>query len=72
MEKRHLGRCRGFNPSSLAAGCAWLEGEYVSIAEARIPILDTGLTSSDDVGARQIVTNRRSDPQMAEPPGISR
>ena len=31
----------------LASGCAWIEGEYVPIAEARIPILDTGLTRSD-------------------------
>jgi branched-chain amino acid aminotransferase len=33
--------------SSLEAGCAWIEGEYVPIAEARIPILDTGFTRSD-------------------------
>jgi branched-chain amino acid aminotransferase len=31
----------------LAAGCAWIEGEYVPIAEARIPILDTGFVRSD-------------------------
>jgi branched-chain amino acid aminotransferase len=30
-----------------AAGCAWIEGSYVPIAEARIPILDTGFTRSD-------------------------
>jgi branched-subunit amino acid aminotransferase/4-amino-4-deoxychorismate lyase len=29
------------------AGCAWIEGEYVPIAQARIPILDTGFTRSD-------------------------
>jgi len=34
-------------PNPLASGCAWIEGEYVPIAEARIPILDTGLTRSD-------------------------
>jgi branched-chain amino acid aminotransferase len=28
-------------------GCAWIEGAYVPIAEARIPILDTGFTRSD-------------------------
>ena len=28
-------------------GCAWIEGEYVPIAEARIPILDTGFLRSD-------------------------
>jgi branched-chain amino acid aminotransferase len=28
-------------------GCAWIEGQYVPIAEARIPILDTGFTRSD-------------------------
>jgi branched-subunit amino acid aminotransferase/4-amino-4-deoxychorismate lyase len=30
-----------------ASGCAWIEGQYVPIAEARIPILDTGFTRSD-------------------------
>lgn len=30
-----------------AAGHAWIEGEYVPIAEARIPILDTGFVRSD-------------------------
>jgi branched-subunit amino acid aminotransferase/4-amino-4-deoxychorismate lyase len=30
-----------------AAGCAWVEGQYVPIAEARIPILDTGFVRSD-------------------------
>ena len=30
-----------------AAGCAWIEGEYVPIGEARIPILDTGFVKSD-------------------------
>ena len=30
-----------------ANGCAWIEGRYVPIAEARIPILDTGFTRSD-------------------------
>lgn len=30
-----------------AAGCAWIEGEYVPIGEARIPILDTGFLRSD-------------------------
>ena len=33
--------------TSFAAGCAWIEGEYVPIAEARIPILDTGFVRSD-------------------------
>ena len=28
-------------------GCAWIEGEYLPIAEARIPILDTGFVRSD-------------------------
>jgi len=31
----------------LAAGCAWIEGEYVPIAEARIPILEAGFVRSD-------------------------
>jgi branched-chain amino acid aminotransferase len=30
-----------------AAGCAWIEGEYTPIAEARIPILDAGFVRSD-------------------------
>lgn len=30
-----------------APGCAWIEGNYVPIAEARIPILDAGFTRSD-------------------------
>ncbi|MCZ6665573.1 MAG: aminotransferase class IV [Gammaproteobacteria bacterium] len=30
-----------------AEGCAWIEGEYLPIAEARIPITDTGFTRSD-------------------------
>ncbi|HEY1689957.1 MAG TPA: aminotransferase class IV [Solirubrobacteraceae bacterium] len=30
-----------------AEGCAWIEGEYVPIAEARIPILDAGFVRSD-------------------------
>ena len=28
-------------------GCAWIEGEYVPIAQARIPILDAGFVRSD-------------------------
>lgn len=31
----------------MSAGCAWIEGEYVPIAEARIPILDMGFVRSD-------------------------
>ena len=30
-----------------ADGCAYIEGKYFPIAEARIPILDTGFTRSD-------------------------
>lgn len=30
-----------------AGGCAWVEGQYVPITEARIPILDTGFVRSD-------------------------
>src|SRR5690349_15623904 len=33
--------------SPYAAGCAWIEGGYVPIAEARIPILDWGFVRSD-------------------------
>jgi branched-chain amino acid aminotransferase len=32
---------------AFAAGCAWIEGEYVPIADARIPILDSGFVRSD-------------------------
>jgi branched-chain amino acid aminotransferase len=32
---------------SFAGGCAWIDGEYVPIAEARIPILDAGFVRSD-------------------------
>src|SRR3954453_5890524 len=38
---------RRISMADLAAGCAWIEGEYVPIAEARIPILDTGFVRSD-------------------------
>ena len=31
----------------LAAGCAWIDGNYFPISEARIPILDTGFVRSD-------------------------
>jgi branched-chain amino acid aminotransferase len=34
-------------PSPFAAGCAWIDGQYVPIGEARIPILDTGFVRSD-------------------------
>jgi branched-chain amino acid aminotransferase len=34
-------------PSPFAAGCAWIEGEYVPVSQARIPILDTGFVRSD-------------------------
>ena len=30
-----------------ADGCAWIEGDYAPVGEARIPILDTGFTRSD-------------------------
>src|SRR5918912_2177406 len=30
-----------------AAGCAWIEGEFVPIGQARIPILDAGFVRSD-------------------------
>ncbi|HMM75300.1 MAG TPA: aminotransferase class IV [Gammaproteobacteria bacterium] len=32
---------------SYAAGCAWVDGEYVPIAQARIPLLDMGFSRSD-------------------------
>lgn len=46
----------GANPASpaswedsnpFAAGCAWIEGEYVPIGQARIPIIDAGFVRSD-------------------------
>jgi branched-chain amino acid aminotransferase len=33
--------------TGFADGCAWIEGEYVPIGEARIPILDAGFVRSD-------------------------
>src|SRR4051812_50230216 len=33
--------------NAFAEGCAWIEGEYVPVREARIPILDTGFVRSD-------------------------
>ena len=35
------------NKNSFADGFAYIEGKYFPIAEARIPILDTGFTRSD-------------------------
>ena len=35
------------NTNRFADGCAWIEGEWVPIAQARIPILDTGFIRSD-------------------------
>lgn len=33
--------------NAFASGCAWIDGEYMPIAEARIPILDAGFVRSD-------------------------
>lgn len=33
--------------SPFAAGCAWIEGAYLPISQARIPILDAGFVRSD-------------------------
>lgn len=33
--------------SRYADGCAWIDGEYIPFAEARIPIADTGFTKAD-------------------------
>jgi branched-subunit amino acid aminotransferase/4-amino-4-deoxychorismate lyase len=33
--------------NAFADGCAWIEGDYVPVREARIPILDTGFVRSD-------------------------
>ena len=33
--------------SSFTNGCAYIDGEYFPIAQASIPILDTGFTRSD-------------------------
>ena len=37
----------GERESPLAAGCAWIDGEYVPIGEARIPILEWNYISQD-------------------------
>jgi len=34
-------------PNPFAAGCAWIDGKYVPIGEACIPILDTGFVRSE-------------------------
>ena len=41
----HLAATQAGNP--FAQGCAWIEGRYIPIAEARIPILDYGFLHSD-------------------------
>ena len=41
------GAAAGGGMTRFADGCAWIEGEYVPIGEARIPILDTGFVRSD-------------------------
>lgn len=33
--------------NAFASGCAWIEGEYMPVQEARIPILDAGFVRSD-------------------------
>src|SRR5207247_5915673 len=38
---------RSEHENVFAAGCAWIDGEYVPIGEARIPILDVGFVRSD-------------------------
>ena len=40
-------------------GCAWIEGNYVPISEARIPITDTGFTRSDLTHDVVAVWNRK-------------
>ena len=50
--RRHRRRRGGtdggtMTPERFADGCAWIEGEYVPIGEARIPILDAGFVRSD-------------------------
>jgi branched-subunit amino acid aminotransferase/4-amino-4-deoxychorismate lyase len=37
----------GESDNRFAAGCAWIEGDYVPIGDARIPILDAGFVRSD-------------------------
>ena len=53
-------------------GCAWIEGDYLPIAEARIPILDTGFLRSDvtyDVAA--VWKGRRTVLALAQEQGIT-
>lgn len=42
-----LGPIRAGDDDPFALGCAWIEGEYLPVAEARIPILDAGFVRSD-------------------------
>ncbi len=35
------------NSPDMAAGCAWVDGEYVAISDAKLPLTDVGFTRSD-------------------------
>lgn len=41
------GEAPSLEDNPFAAGCAWIEGQYIPIAQARIPILDAGFVRSD-------------------------
>ncbi len=47
MTTSSRGTADSLTKNAFSAGCAWIEGEYVPIAEARIPILDAGFVRSD-------------------------
>ena len=38
-----------------ADGCAWIDGQYLPVGEARIPILDTGFVRSDLTDRKSVV-----------------
>ncbi len=46
-EQSAVGEAAAEKGNPFASGCAWIEGEYVPIGEARIPILDAGFVRSD-------------------------
>lgn len=47
MSARARGNTNSAPKAAWSDGCAWIDGAFVPIAEARIPITDTGFTRSD-------------------------
>ena len=47
------------NDNEYESGCAWVDGEYVALSEARIPLLDTGFLHCDATYDVVAVWNRK-------------